>query len=327
MCNWRLIMKTSALSHLALAIAALTVIPLACIVDGPEDGFDAPGFGGGTETAAGGEDLGSSSTSSSTSGESSSSSSGEECPYEGPSPLDVNTLPECPNCTWGGAHCLPTGLVPAEFISQLDDCDPDSKCVPDKFIETTGLFIPRSCNSVGGVEGRCLSPCIPQIAEQVNMLSQDICDPWEVCAPCYDPTTGEDTKGCSLSCDPGPVNPPELLPKCCNGVGTCVPPELIDNVKPGQSEQLGEDTCPQSGGTLLCAPDVFVNDPSWKPQSCETSLLSGFFGEAYGPGACMPDCIPAVKLFLILQDGCPDGMKCAPCLTPLLNTPTGACEL
>jgi len=323
-------MNTSAVSHLALAAAVLTLAPLACVVDGPEEPMENENFGGSTGTDTGGDDFSSSTSSSSTSGQSSSSSSsssGEECPYEGPPPIDVSTLPPCPDCDIGGAHCVPTGLVPPEFLDQLDNCDPDTKCVPDKFIETTGLFIPKSCNSVAGVEGRCLSPCIPQVAEQVAMLPQDICEPHEVCTPCYDPTTGEDTTACTLSCDPGPVNPPELLPKCCDGAGTCVPPELVDNVKPGQSEQLGEDSCPQSAGALICAPDIFVNDPNWKPQSCQTSLISGFFGDAYKPGACLPDCIPAVDLFLILKDGCPDGMKCAPCLMPPFGSPSGACDL
>ncbi|MBW2455013.1 MAG: hypothetical protein JRI68_10905 [Deltaproteobacteria bacterium] len=323
-------MNTSAVTHLSLAGAVLVLMPLSCLVDGPEETMETGNFEGETGTGAGGDNLSSSTSTSSSSGQSSSgstSSGGEECPYEGPSPLDVSTLPACPDCATGGAHCLPTGLVPGEFIDQLANCDPDTKCVPDKFIETTGLFIAKSCNSVAGVEGRCLSPCIPQIAEQANMLPQDICEPYEVCAPCYDPTTGEDTSACSLSCDPGPVNPPEVLPKCCDGVGTCVPPEIVDNVKPGQSAQLGEDTCPQHAGKLVCSPDVFVNDPNWQPQTCQTSLITGFFGEAYAPGACLPDCIPAVKLFLILQDGCPDGMKCAPCLTPPFGTSSGACDL
>ena len=40
----------------------------------------------------------------------------------------------------------------------------------------------------------------------------------------------------------------------------------------------------------------------------------------------MPDCLPDVDNFLIGQDGCADGMKCAPCLKPPFGTESGACD-
>ena len=243
-------MKLSATPSLILTLGALTLVPFACSLDGvPNEvtyGADDDGSG---PTDDGGDDPGPTTTTAST------TENEPECPYQGPSPLDPTTLPACPNCSTGGAHCLPNGLVPADFVSQLDACDADSLCVPDYFIETTGLFIPPTCESVGGTEGRCLNRCIPEVAEQADLLPTDICADHEVCVPCYDPLTAEPTGSCELSCDPGPVEPPGTLPKCCGGNGTCVPPSAAG----AQADKLGEDECPQDGGQLLCAPDVLLD--------------------------------------------------------------------
>ncbi|MFP6683782.1 MAG: hypothetical protein VB934_03680 [Polyangiaceae bacterium] len=251
-------------------------------------------------------------------------SSEPDCPHEGPPILDPSTLPSCPNTICGGgARCLPTSLVPSDFQSQLAACDDDNLCVPDPFIETGGNFIAPSCTSIAGAEGRCLSTCLPQIGKQAAMLPQSTCQVNEVCAPCYDPTSGEDTGACALSCDPGPSEPPVVLPKCCDGIGTCVP---TSSVPADKLAHLGKDVCP-SDEDLVCAPDVFVEDASYKPPSCQTSMISLLLGEQYKAGACLPACLEAVQNFMIQEDGCGAGYKCAPCNDPLNNgAPSGACD-
>ena len=89
------------------------------------------------------------------------------------------------------------------------------------------------------------------------------------------------------------------------------------------ADQLGQDECPEE---LLCAPNVFI-EGTFVPESCETGFISLIFGEEFAPGACLPDCLPAVDNFLIGQDGCIDGSVCAPCLDPLSGEPSGACDL
>jgi hypothetical protein len=298
---------------------AVAMAPFGCAGGEASPGLPPPSGGGGA-----GGDLGSTGQG----GDDSSVSTGTgappepECPYTGAPPIDPETLPPCPECSAGGAHCVPTSLVPADQQSQLGDCDAQSKCVPDEFIETNGLFIPQTCASVFGAEGRCLSRCLPSVAEQADSLPQDVCAPEDVCVPCYSPLDQMPTGACALSCDPGPTEPPAALPKCCGGQGTCVPAEAAGE----QADQLGEDECPQENGALLCAPDVFL-DPTYQPPSCTTGLISDFFGEEYGPGACLPDCLPAVDNFLLGQDDCPDGSICAPCLEPPFGEPSGACDL
>lgn len=240
------------------------------------------------------------------------------CPYEGEPILDPSSFPACTSCN-GGAHCVPNDLVPADFSDRLAACDGASKCVPDEFIETAGNTIPATCQSIAGFEGRCLSTCLPEVAGQADLLPQSSCTANQKCVPCYDPLTGEATGACNLSCDPGPQSGPQQLPACCGNRGTCVPVEAAGD----NADQLGEDTC--TGG-LVCAPNDFLQ-PSFTPQACETGAVSLLFGNDYKPGVCLPDCLPAVDNFLLGQDGCNDGYKCAPCLDPLTGEPSGACDL
>ncbi|HTM18928.1 MAG TPA: hypothetical protein VL172_00405 [Kofleriaceae bacterium] len=239
------------------------------------------------------------------------------CPHVGPPVIEPSTLPACPSCS-GAAHCLSSGLVPADFAGQLASCDASSLCVPDSFIAAGGNFIPPTCQSVGGAEGRCLSSCLPDVAAQAALLPQATCAAGELCAPCFNPLDGTPTGACNLSCDPGPASGPQALPACCDGAGTCVPPAAAGD----QADRLGQDACPDD---LLCAPDVFISG-DFTPPTCETGLIQVLFGSDFAEGRCLPECLPDVDNFLIGQDDCDDGFKCAPCLNPLTGEPSGACD-
>ena len=89
------------------------------------------------------------------------------------------------------------------------------------------------------------------------------------------------------------------------------------------ADQLGQDTC--ADPTMVCAPNVFL-EPGFVPATCETGLIQALFGATYAEGRCLPDCLPAVDNFLVGQDGCAEGLKCAPCLTPPFGQPSGACD-
>ncbi|RMH43787.1 MAG: hypothetical protein D6689_04185 [Deltaproteobacteria bacterium] len=238
-----------------------------------------------------------------------------EGPHVGPPLIDPTQLPACDQCDTGGAHCLPADLVPGDLGSRLADCSAGGKCVPDEFIASAGSFEPQTCRSVGGGEGRCLSRCLPEVAEQLDRLPQDVCPPTHVCVPCTDPLTGEDTGACGLSCDTGPTEPPLVFPKCCDGRGTCIPGELAGD----DADSLGEDVCPEDSG-LLCAPDEFI-DGTFVAEPCVTTGLIGG-GE---PGACLPDCLGAVDTIFVGRGTCSEGFKCAPCKGPF-GGDTGACD-
>jgi hypothetical protein len=264
----------------------------------------------------------STSVASSTSGTGGSGGTAVECPHTGPDVIDPTSLEPCPTTVCGGgAHCVPSSLIPADFLSFLGDCAPDNKCVPDEFIKTNGNFIPPTCTSIAGAEGRCLSECLPQLAAQGDFLPVDVCAEFQRCAPCYDPVTGEETGACTLSCDPGPVGQPVTLPDCCGGLGTCVPGSLVP---PAQVPFLPQDSCPQDANMFLCAPDVFVIDPNYVPETCETEIpIVG--GE---PGVCLPQCLlDGIQGQVLGQSSCDDNWKCIPCEDPFSGDPTGACDL
>lgn len=245
------------------------------------------------------------------------------CEHEGPPVIPPDLLPECPMCA--GARCVPEGAVPMDFRDQLSRCDADSLCVPDVFVATGGDFTAPTCRSVGEAEGRCLSVCLPQVAPEVDLLPQATCSETERCVPCYDPRTGESTGACNLSCDPGPAEAHTPVMTCCEERGTCVPSSSV----PAEfREQLGPDSCTADG--LLCAPNVFIEDLSWTPPSCTATVLSLTLGDEYGPGVCLPECLPALMGLTgvaLLRDGCDEGFKCAPCLDPTSGEPSGACDL
>jgi hypothetical protein len=244
------------------------------------------------------------------------------CTLNGDAPTEPPvTFDRC--CSDRGA-CVPSDLVPEEQQSQLgqDTCsDADALCAPDSLIDPENT--PDYCPSIGGGEGRCLPDCLPDIQEQADQLQQSTCDPGELCAPCTDPITGEDTGACRINGDE-PTEPPYTFPECCDGISLCVPGYLVPE---DQHEQLDGEGCADDG--FLCVPKVFVEDPDYQPEACNAALVLTFCLDT-SPGVCLPACLPALRGIegdLLCQGGCPDAWKCAPCDDPLSGDPTGACDL
>lgn len=228
-----------------------------------------------------------------------------------PSVIDPSGLPPC--CP--GAHCVPGAIVPQGQQSLLDKCDDGSFCVPDKLISSGGFYTPPTCTSVGGSEGRCMSTCVPAVAEEAKDLPQDICEAGEKCTLCCDPFTGESTGACTTSsCDIGPAvgcGVPIFPPCCSDSSGHCVDPALVPAEKHGNLEGCGNG--------LLCVPDV-MQDLSYKGSPCTGSIL--FVGDYFG--VCLPKCLKLPLEFALSTNGCPSNYVCAPCKDPFFNAPTGA---
>jgi hypothetical protein len=244
------------------------------------------------------------------------------CPYTGPPLLDPTSLPTCdPN---GGAHCVSASLVPASEASQLATC-PTGLCVPDSFLVTAGNFIPPTCTSLLGAEGRCLDEMIPQVAAQLSELPVATCKSYERCVPCYDPTSGMKTGACSLSCDPGPKDPPTVAQACCSESGTnqgeCLPKTSIPTA---EQSNLNADVCTQTPTATLCIPKEMIA-PGFKPPVCSADSLLTFLSGGY-TGVCLSKCLNfgAGSGLAIAQGNCDSNHDCAPCINPLTNAPTGA---
>lgn len=244
--------------------------------------------------------------------------SAEACPdaeFVDPSMLG---LPECTLCA--NAKCVPTTLVASsnpESVTQLATCgEGDNRCLPNAYVMARGKVKLKSCTSLLGGEGRCMSTCIPLVASQGDRLPRDTCDEDERCAPCFDPFTGEPTAACSVGCTAPPTAQPVTFPKCCSDTGACVTPELAGD----RADQLNADTCSQAEGPMLCAPNDIRSE---KPVSCRSVNDS--------EGRCLSRCLNSVKPqeATLPQSTCPETHRCVPCYDPRASTPTptGACSL
>ncbi|MBI2893397.1 MAG: hypothetical protein HYY06_07575 [Deltaproteobacteria bacterium] len=249
--------------------------------------------------------------------------------------IDAAIFPPC--CE--GAHCVPADQVPEDQRGRLSECDEGAgACVPDVFIETLGVFTLPTCASIAGIEGRCMSTCLPDIGEQAEMLPEDTCAATERCVPCCDPFTGEDTGACSQSCDTGPAEAcgePAFETCCDDDSGHCIPTEMLpeeakEGLRPcGESDGGGDDWGGGGGGddwggaggeeaASYCVPDV-MQDPDFAGAACQGNALMGEYA-----GVCLPLCLNIQMSFMLDTADCPDGYTCAPCTNPLTGEPTGA---
>jgi hypothetical protein len=246
-------------------------------------------------------------------------------------PLDPATLTPCCMAQGGAAHCVDEAHVPPSMRGRLEACPSGGFCLMDPLIRGEGVTA-RTCASIGGNPGACVSRCFPEVEENEGVLPQDVCDATERCAPCVNPLTDEPTGICEdtppMECgasgaapgdaDPPPAPAPPPAP-CCMGRATCVPESVVPADQRGQ---LGQDTCEPM---RLCVPNEFIADPAHIPPSCTVSWAALFGGD--GRGACLSDCFPAVRDEAFLsQEDCMPGYKCAPCTDPLSGMPTGACR-
>lgn len=225
-------------------------------------------------------------------------------------------------CCTGNGFCLPLDIIDRSeqqlALLRKDSCDPDENvmCVPKVFIEQPD-FIPEICTSIADNEGRCLPECLASDTNLPLNLPQDICPESFVCAPCYNPITGEPTDACTLPGDPGIEEPPQTFDRCCNDLGSCITEEVL----PGdQDSLLDEDSC-ERDHNLVCVPDIFTAADGYKPQEC-VSLNRN-------EGRCLPDCLPMVvdSPTQLPQDVCPDHFVCAPCYDPITMNRTKACSI
>jgi len=107
---------------------------------------------------------------------------------------------------------------------------------------------------------------------------------------------------------------PATLPACgptCDGAH-CVPSaDVPSNVQ----SQLA--AC--SGG--YCVPDALIKSKGAKPPSCKSMNNAD--------GVCLSVCVPQVAQYkdLLPQSSCAGDERCAPCINPLTNQNSGACDI
>ena len=112
-----------------------------------------------------------------------------------------------PTCCGGAGVCVYGGTFSAESEERLShaECAEPLVCAPLTWLLDPGAG-PESCRTAGDLEGRCLPACLPELAGRQVPLDQQSCEAGYVCAPCFDPATGEDTQACHFDSDPGPAD-------------------------------------------------------------------------------------------------------------------------
>jgi hypothetical protein len=210
-------------------------------------------------------------------------------------------------------------------------------CAPTTL--ATDTYTPQTCDSWLSAEGRCLPACLPPLAAKADALTRGVCDTGELCAPCYDPTTGEDTGSCAIDGDAA-TEPPVEFPECCstNGVmrGLCVPRPAAG----ASADSLPVLDCETQTGDAdeyVCAPKEKVADPDFAFPSCTTQctgsgIVCAFGGIGGQPGACVPSCMLSeqdtgfgMADTLYGRSTCAMGEDCGPCVNPQTDEPTGLC--
>lgn len=222
-------------------------------------------------------------------------------------------------CPAQDSVCVPSSLLTSLKIKEssiklLADCNDQYKCVPEALANTGGRVLLTTCKSINGAEGRCLSSCVPSVAVQATLLPKDVCQGTDLCAPCFDPRTGEDTGACEQGCDTGPKEPPKPFIKCCSDRGLCVPPALAGD----QAKNLNKEACAED---TLCAPKELA-DPTFKAKTCDS--LDG------AEGRCISTCVGgavAKQKDRLPTTGCGTEEVCAPCYDPVTGEDTGACTV
>lgn len=139
-------------------------------------------------------------------------------------------------------------------------------------------------------------------------------------------TGGDDGSGAGTQLeDPGcegPLGPPRdptTLPACCSGYADEAGNPIAHCVENIPSElEAAAATCDGGG---FCVPDIFIETGGvYTPKACES---------IGGPGVCLSVCIPevAANIALLPTAGCEPNEACIPCINPLTDETTHACEI
>ena len=262
-------------------------------------------------------------------------------------PEDPNKYPKCACAAKGGAaRCIPKDKVPASVAGQLDTCTDGGGgvCVPDPLVKSGGAA-PPTCKSPFG-EGRCMSVCVPQVAQNADLLNRgegDTCAEDERCAPCLNPLkNNEPTSVCDIG---------KAAPAQCKDTGTAADSKPAGSAAPTLScpytgppvvdvTTFPADDC---GAGMRCVPVTLVPAASAAMlKTCATGLCapekSIAAGGQYLPatckalagaeGRCLDTNIPQVdaQKAQLSRDTCDANELCTPCFNPIDGKPTGACS-
>jgi hypothetical protein len=208
-------------------------------------------------------------------------------------------------CCGGRGQCTPQASAgQATLKLPRDSCEEDAVCMPSSLADAHA--VPKTCESVDGAEGRCLSTCLGKLTLLPDLPSQG-CARDEVCAPCYDPITGVSTGACALHGD-APTRPAHRFERCWDSdrevpAGVCVPPSMA---RARTADIFRRDTCARG---RTCVPTQELIDPNYQYPLCL----------GVGLGVCMPSCLfDPLNALVFTSLTCDRGAVCVPC-SPLIG--------
>jgi hypothetical protein len=203
------------------------------------------------------------------------------------------------DCKTGEAlKCVPRS-------STDDDAGADDDAGSDPALASCRFMV--SATSSVDYEGRCIPSCFLTGDPSTANLAQSTCADDNTCVPCYSPITGASTGACNRPGD-APVDPaPAGFAECGDGAGLCVPGG-------SSGAMLPQLTCDDG---QVCAPKSRVLDQGACFPRCES---------AFGPGACLAAFVVGDQASLLTMATCMTAEVCVPCISPLTQMPTGACN-
>ncbi|MCW5838079.1 MAG: hypothetical protein KIS78_37155, partial [Labilithrix sp.] len=216
-----------------------------------------------------------------------------ESPFARPDP---STLERCGD---GKGRCFDGARTPIP-AKDLPPCAGGDVCVPDALLEAGGGTLKSCTFFLGSKPGACMSLLVKDIAANKDVLQQDVCADDERCAPCVDPTNGQDTRLCGAigvheeACVGGEG---ARAAACCHGFGVCM---NADAAPEGSRGDLSRDTCADD---QLCAPAAMVEGA---PVKCD---VLGF------DGVCLDTCFATMlrPTTPVMRGGCGPTEVCLPC--------------
>lgn len=236
------------------------------------------------------------------------------------------------DCCSGAGRCVPRVALPDSISSEelerlaRDTCEArDDLCLPGAWLQTAQPQPqpPAACRVAGDFEGRCLPHCLPEVAARAGELQRESCEASELCVPCFDPRTGDDTQACRLAGDT-PHEPAPLLAGCCHlegqDFGRCVPRALVSQTLSEQdSERLGAGSCERDDA--WCLPTAWLTTDHVQLQHCAAP------GDL--EGRCLPACLPEVvaRSATLRRSSCDASELCVPCYDPISGADTRACRI
>lgn len=183
---------------------------------------------------------------------------------------DLGKLEKCGDGK-GPGHCYDAKKVPIPSAMLPACANADQVCVPDEVLLAGGGKLKACTFVMGNKPGACMSRLVKSVDDYKDMMTQDVCDADEKCAPCTNPMDGTSTHLCDDTIGVHEQDCTQAagtgnLERCCHGMGVC----MAEDAAPAQfKDKMTQETCHEN---QLCAP---ASASTGKTTACSVLGASG----------------------------------------------------